>query len=151
MNPDLSKLPGIFDRYPQDAGSLIAVLQDIQKELRYLPSEALEETAKTLNVPLSRVFSVSTFYNTFTLIPRGEKVIRVCVGTTCHIRGAKQVQERLENELGIKAGETTPDGKYSLETVACVGACAMAPVVAVNGRFHGSVNVGNARKLLKKG
>lgn len=151
MNPDLGKLPEIFNRYPKNAGSLIAVLQDIQKEFHYLPSEALEETAKTLNVPLSKVFSVSTFYNAFTLVPRGDKVIRICVGTTCHIRGAKQVQERLENELGIKAGETTPDGKYSLETVACVGACAMAPVVAVNNRFYGHINVSNAKKLLKKG
>jgi len=151
MNPDLGKLPDIFNRYPQDAGSLIAVLQDIQKEFHYLPTEALEETARSLNVPLSKVFSVSTFYNTFTLIPRGEKVIRICVGTTCHIRGAKQVQERLENELGIRAGETTSDGKYSIETVACVGACAMAPVVAVNNRFYGGINVSNAKKLLRKG
>jgi NADH:ubiquinone oxidoreductase subunit E len=100
---------------------------------------------------LSKVFSVSTFYNAFSLIPKGEKVIRICVGTTCHIRGAKLVQERLENELGIKAGETTQDLKYTLETVACVGACAMAPVVAVNERFYGGVNVGNAKRLLKRG
>ncbi len=151
MNPDLSKLPQIFARYPQSAGSLIAVLQDIQREFHYLPSEALEKTAEALNVPLSKVFAVSTFYNAFSLIPRGDKVIRICVGTTCHIRGATQVQERLENQLGIKAGETTPDGKYTLETVACVGACAMAPVVAVNEQFHGGVTVGNAKKLLKKG
>jgi len=151
MNPDLTKLPSIFSRYPQNPESLIAVLQDIQREYHYLPAEALEETAKALRVPLSKVFSVSTFYNAFSLIPRGDKLIRVCVGTTCHIRGAKLVRERLENELGIKAGETTPDQKYTLETVACVGACAMAPVVAVNERFHGGVNVSNARKLLRKG
>lgn len=151
MKPDLSKLPDIFNRYPQNSESLISVLQDIQKEYHFLPPEALEETAKTLDVPLSKVFSVSTFYNAFSLIPRGEKVIRICVGTTCHIRGAKMVQERLENELDIKAGETTPDSKFTLETVACVGACAMAPVVAVNDQFHGGVTVGNAKKLLKKG
>lgn len=151
MKPDLSKLPDIFNRYPQNSESLISVLQDIQKEYHFLPPEALEETAKTLDVPLSKVFSVSTFYNAFSLIPRGEKVIRICVGTTCHIRGAKMVQERLENELDIKAGQTTPDSKFTLETVACVGACAMAPVVAVNDQFHGGVTVGNAKKLLKKG
>jgi NADH:ubiquinone oxidoreductase subunit E len=151
MKPDLSKLPDIFSRYPQNSESLISVLQDIQKEYHFLPPEALEETAKKLDVPLSKVFSVSTFYNAFSLIPRGEKVIRICVGTTCHIRGAKMVQERLENELDIKAGETTPNGKFTLETVACVGACAMAPVVAVNDQFHGGVTVGNAKKLLKKG
>jgi NADH-quinone oxidoreductase subunit E len=151
MNPDLGKLPDIFSRYPHKPESLIAVLQDIQREYHFLPSDALEETAKVLNVPLSKVFSVSTFYNAFSLIPRGEKVIRICVGTTCHIRGAAMIQERLENELGIRAGETTHDIKYTLETVACVGACAMAPVVAVNDQFYGSVSVGNAKKLLRKG
>ena len=151
MNYDLGKLPEIFDRYPRKPESLIAVLQDIQKEFHFLPSEALEETAKVLDVPMSKVFSVSTFYNAFSLTPRGEKVIRVCVGTTCHIRGSKQIQERLENELNIKAGETTADGKFTLETVACVGACAMAPVVVINDTFYGGVNVGNVKKLLKKG
>ncbi|MEA3297434.1 MAG: NADH-quinone oxidoreductase subunit NuoE [candidate division Zixibacteria bacterium] len=151
MNNDLSKLPEIFDRYPRKPESLIAVLQDIQKEFHFLPGEALEETAKTLNVPMSKVFSVSTFYNAFSLTPRGEKVIRVCVGTTCHIRGAKQIQEQLENQLAIKAGETTTDGKYTLETVACVGACAMAPVVAVNDEYHGGLNVSTVKRLVKKG
>jgi len=98
-------------------------------------------------VPLSKVFSVSTFYNAFSLHPRGEKVVRVCVGTTCHIRGAKQIQEQLENHLKIKAGETTKDLKFTLEVVACVGACAMAPVVAVNDEFHGGVTVAGCRKL----
>jgi len=151
MSYDLSKLTDIFDRYPRTPESLIAVLQDIQKEYHFLPSEALEETSEKLNVPLSKVFSVSTFYNAFSLIPRGEKVIRICVGTTCHIRGAKLIQERIENELGIKAGETTEDGKYTIETVACVGACAMAPVVAVNDKFYGGVKVSNCLGLLKKG
>ena len=127
MNYDLGKLPEIFDRYPRKPESLIAVLQDIQKEFHFLPSEALEETAKVLDVPMSKVFSVSTFYNAFSLNPKGETVIRVCVGTTCHIRGAKQIQEQLENLLKINAGETTKDLKFSLEVVACVGACSMAP------------------------
>ena len=151
MNQDLGKLAGIFDRYPRTPQSLIGVLQDIQREYHYLPSEALKQTATELGVPLSKVFSVSTFYNTFSLTPRGEKVIRVCIGTTCHIRGAKQLQERLEHDLGIKAGETTGDGKFTLETVACVGACAMAPVVAVNDDFHGGVKLAQTKKLLKRG
>ena len=151
MSQDLSNLPKIIDRYPQDPSSLIAVLQDIQKEYHYLPGEALEQTSKALSVPLSKVYSVSTFYNAFSLTPRGENVIRICVGTTCHIKGARQIQERLENELGIKAGETTAAGKYTLETVACVGACAMAPVVALNEDFHGGVSVASCKKLLRKG
>ncbi len=151
MNHDLSKLSAIYDRYPRKPQSLIAVLQDIQKEYNFLPCEALKQTAEELNVPLSKVFSVSTFYNAFSLVPKGEKVIRICVGTTCHIRGAKQIQEQLEDELKIKAGQTTEDLQFSLEVVACVGACAMAPVVAVNERYHGNVTVGSCKKLLKKG
>ena len=149
MNHDLSKLPEIYERYPKTPRSLIAVLQDIQKEFHFLPCEALKQTAEELNVPLSKVFSVSTFYNTFSLHPRGEKVIRICVGTTCHIRGATQIREQLQNHLKIKAGETTEDMKFTLEVVACVGACAMAPVVVVNEDFHGGVTVASCRKLAK--
>ncbi len=149
MNHDMSKLPEIFDRYPKSQESLIAVLQDIQKEYHFLPCEALEETARALDVPLSRVFSVSTFYNAFSLNPRGKNIIRICTGTACHIRGAKQIEEQAENFLKLKPGETSTDGEYTLEVVACVGACAMAPVVIVNGKYHGSVKVNNVKKLLK--
>jgi NADH:ubiquinone oxidoreductase subunit E len=149
MNHDLSKLPEIIERYPKTSQSLIAVLQDIQKEYHYLPCEALKETAKALDVPLSKVFSVSTFYNAFSLHPRGERVIRVCVGTTCHIRGAKLIEQQLETRLNIKAGQTTPDLKYTLEVVNCVGACAMAPVVIVNDKYYGSVKVSDYKKLLR--
>jgi len=99
MKVDLSRLPQILEGHPKDPQSLIGVLQDIQKEYRFLPGEALEETSRALKVPLSKVYSVSTFYNAFSLTPRGEKVIRICVGTTCHIRGARQVQQQLENCL----------------------------------------------------
>jgi NADH-quinone oxidoreductase subunit E len=149
MTHDLSKLPEILDRYPRRKESLIAVLQDIQQEYHFLPSEALKATAKALDVPLSKVFSVSTFYNAFSLYPRGEKVIRVCMGTTCHIRGARLIQDQLENRLSIKAGQTTPDLKFTLEAVNCVGACAMAPVVIVNGKYFGSVKVSDHKKLLR--
>jgi len=101
MKPDLSKLGAILERHPHEATALIAVLQDIQKEYHYLPAEALKEVSTALTVPLSKVYSVATFYNAFSLVPRGEKVIRVCMGTTCHIRGAGQILEQLENQLGI--------------------------------------------------
>jgi NADH-quinone oxidoreductase subunit E len=149
MNHDLSILPKIFDRYPRSPEALISVLQDIQKEYQFLPCEALEETARVLDVPLSRVFSVSTFYNAFSLHPRGEKVVRICVGTSCHIRGAAQIQEQIETQLKIKAGQTTPDMKFTIETVSCVGACAKAPVVIVNERYHGPVKVSDYKKLLR--
>jgi NADH:ubiquinone oxidoreductase subunit E len=150
MSHDRGKLEAIFDRYSRKPESLIAVLQDIQKEYRYLPGHALLETAEALSVPLSKVFSVSTFYNAFSLTPKGETVVRICVGTTCHIRGAKVIQQQIENMLSIKAGETTPDMKFTIEVVACVGACAMAPVVAVNDQFHGGVTVAGLKRLVKK-
>ncbi len=147
MNHDISKVPEIIERYPRDPGSLIAVLQDIQKEFNYLPCEALKATAEALDVPMSKVFSVSTFYNAFCLTPRGDKIIRVCMGTTCHIRGAKQLLEQLETRLNIKAGETTPDLKFTIEVVNCVGACAMAPVVIINEDYHGNCKVSDARRF----
>lgn len=149
MNHDLSKLPEIFDRYPRVPQSLIAVLQDIQKEFNYLPCDALKQTAEVFDVPLSKVFSVSTFYNAFSLKPKGDRIIRVCMGTTCHIRGAKQILEQIETKLNIKAGETTADMKFTVEIVNCVGACAMAPVVIVNKDYHGSVKISDTNKLLK--
>lgn len=151
MNHDMSKLPDIFGRYPQKPQSLIAVLQDIQKEFNFLPCEALKETAKHLDVPLSKVFSVSTFYNAFSLNPKGEKVIRICMGTTCHIRGAGLIQDQLESKLGIKAGQTTSDMKFTIEVVNCVGACSMAPVVIVNDKYYADVKVNQTKKILKGG
>jgi len=149
MTHDFSRLPELIDRHPRSPESLIMILQEIQREYRYLPCEALMQTAYALGVPLSRVFSAATFYNVFSLNPKGEKVIRVCVGTACHIRGAALIQDQLENLLHIKAGETSEDMKYTLEVVACVGACAMAPVVTVNEKYHGSVNPSRVKKLLK--
>ena len=149
MKHDMSKLPEIFDRYPKSQESLIAVLQDIQKTFQYLPCEALQETSKVLKVPLSKVFSVSTFYNAFSLNPKGDHVIRICVGTACNIRGAKLLQDQVEQALNIKAGQTTPDGKFTVEVVACVGACAMAPVVIMDEQYHGSVKISNVKKILK--
>jgi len=150
MTHDFSKLPEFIGRHPRSPESLIMILQDIQREYQYLPCEALKQTAQSLELPLSKVFSVATFYNAFSLTPKGKVVIRVCKGTACHIRGAEMIQEQLEHELGIKAGETTGDLEFSLEIVACVGACAMAPVVIVNDTYHAEVNVHSTRKLLKR-
>jgi NADH-quinone oxidoreductase subunit E len=125
------------------------VLQEIQREYHYLPPEAMKKTSETLQVPLSKVYSVATFYNAFSLERRGDNVVRLCKGTACHIRGANLIQEQVELHLGIKAGQTTPDYKVTLDVVACVGACAMAPVVIVNDKYHGSVKVNSVKKLLK--
>ncbi|RME20910.1 MAG: NAD(P)H-dependent oxidoreductase subunit E [Candidatus Zixiibacteriota bacterium] len=126
------------------------ILQDIQKEYHYLPCEALKEVASSLSLPLSKVFSVATFYNAFSLQPRGERTIRVCVGTACHIRGAKQIQHQFESLLGVKAGETTKDMKFTLEVVGCVGACALAPVVIVDDKYNGSFNVSRVKRVIGK-
>lgn len=151
MEHDIAKIKEVIGRSPADPSSLIAVLQDIQREFHYLPCEALKEAADILHVPLSKVFSASTFYNAFSLTPRGENIIRVCQGTACHIRGADQLLDQLEVGLQIKKGQTTPDMKFTLEVVNCVGACAMAPVMIVNDKYHANVRCDRAMRLAKKG
>ena len=151
MNPpvDLEITRAALARYPAEPRHLISVLQDLQLAYRYLPQPALEMTSKTLGVPLAKVYGVATFYKAFSLTPRGEKVLRVCTGTACHIRGAPHVLTELVTRLGIKPGETTEDLKFSLEAVNCVGACALAPVVVVNDAAHGNMDVTRARRLVK--
>jgi NADH:ubiquinone oxidoreductase subunit E len=149
MKHDFAKLPDLIERHPRSPESLIMILQEIQREYHYLPCEALLETARALDVPLSKVFSVATFYNAFSLTKQGEHVIRICKGTACHVRGAAVIQDQIENQLGIKPGETSKDEKFTLEVVACVGACAMAPVVIVDEKYHGTVNVNSVKRLLK--
>lgn len=149
MSQDFSKIPELIDRYPRSSESVIMILQEIQREYHYLPPEGIKQTAEALDLPLTKVYSIASFYKSLSLKPKGENVIRVCEGTACHIRGAKLIREQIETKLGIKAGETTADGKFSIEVVACVGACAMAPVVIVNDKYHGSVRVSSAKKLVK--
>ena len=146
---DLQATHEILGRYPAEPRHLISVLQDIQLHYRYLPKEALELVSQTLGVPMAKVFSVATFYKAFSLRPRGEKVLEVCTGTSCHIRGAPLILAELQTRLGIKPGQTTPDLKYSLEVVNCVGCCALAPVVMVNKVAHGNMTVSKVRRLVK--
>nr|MBN2277225.1 NAD(P)H-dependent oxidoreductase subunit E [candidate division Zixibacteria bacterium] len=147
---EIEKVREVIGQNPADKASLIAVLQDIQKEFHYLPQMALKEAADYMGVPLSKVYSAATFYKAFSLKPRGEKIVRVCKGTACHIKGADLILEQLETGLGIKAGETSEDLKFTIEIVNCVGACAMAPVMIVNDKYHGNVRVDKALKLVKK-
>ena len=150
MTHDMSKVKEIIGHNSRGPGALIAVLQDIQREFHYLPREALLETASGLGVPLSKVYSVATFYTAFSLTPRGEQIVRVCQGTACQLKGADLILERLQTVFGIQPGETTADMKYTLEGVGCVGICAMAPVVIINNRIHGKVRSDRAVKLVKK-
>ena len=130
--------------------SLISVLEEIQARYRYLPREAMILVSERLGVPLSQVYSVATFYNAFSLERRGRHEICVCVGTACHVRGAQRVLTRLEESLGIKPGETTSDWNYSLDTVHCLGACALGPIIVVDGEYSGQMHVKKVDELLTR-
>jgi NADH-quinone oxidoreductase subunit E len=132
-------IDAIMERHQYAGSKLVGILQDIQKELRYLTHDALRHVAGRLGVPLPRVYSVATFYRSFSLKPRGRHTISVCLGTACHVKGGVGVLEKLERELGIKAGETTFDERFSLESVRCVGCCGLAPVFVTDEDFHGKV------------
>ncbi|PIU51778.1 NAD(P)H-dependent oxidoreductase subunit E [Candidatus Desantisbacteria bacterium CG07_land_8_20_14_0_80_39_15] len=144
------KIKEILNRYKNESGALIPVMQDIQVEYRYLPKETLLFVARELKVPLSRIYSIANFYNAFSLKPKGEHLISVCLGTACHVRGGKRIAEEVERTLNIKSGETTPDLNFTLETVNCLGACALGPVVVVDGHYHGQMTSLKMKKLLSK-
>jgi NADH-quinone oxidoreductase subunit E len=143
------KVASILDNYQHDEGMLVSILQDIQAEYNYLPEEVLVEVSRALGAPLSQVYSVATFFKAFSLEPRGRYLINVCLGTACHVRGAVKVLEAVERELNIKAGGTTKDLKFTLETVNCVGACALGPIVIVNGEYHGQMKTDKVKALLE--
>jgi NADH-quinone oxidoreductase subunit E len=148
---DLAKADEIIDRYPRVEPSLIQVLQDVHRAYNYLPCDVLERVAEALEVPLAKVFSVSTFYKAFSLTPQGDTVIRVCMGTACHIRGAGQLVEELDRQLGIGPDETSEDLKFTVKTVNCVGACAMAPVMIVGEKYWGNAKPVRVPKYLAEG
>ncbi len=129
---DTAPVEEILGRYPREEASLIQVLQDIHRAYNYLPCDVLNKVADALDVPLAKVFSVSTFYKAFSLTPQGKTIVKVCTGTACHIRGAGQLIEEIGRQLSIGPGETTEDFGFTLKTVNCVGACAMAPVLIVD-------------------
>jgi NADH-quinone oxidoreductase subunit E len=133
------KVKQVLDKHRHDKSLLVDILQDIQAEIGYLPKDALQQTSRGLEIPLSRVYSVATFFKAFSLTPRGRHLINVCMGTACHVRGAVKVLESIEKKLKIKKGETTKDLKYTLETVNCVGACALGPMVIIGEDYHGEM------------
>jgi NADH-quinone oxidoreductase subunit E len=153
MQPETKELAAqvdsILDRYQHDPGMLVSILQDIQAEYNYLSREALERVSSCLSVPLSQVYSVATFFKALSLKPRGRHLINVCLGTACHVRGAVKVLEAMERELAIKSGETSEDLSFTLETVNCVGACALGPVVIIDGEYHGQMTSEKVKGVLK--
>lgn len=140
----------IVEKYDRRESSLIAMMQDIQKTEGYLPKEALVTVAKEVGVPLSRLYALATFYKAFSLTPRGRHTVHVCTGTACHVRGAEKLMDKLERDLGVKEGETTEDGRFTLEGVRCVGCCGLAPVVVVGENFHGKLSQKDLDKVLAK-
>jgi NADH-quinone oxidoreductase subunit E len=143
------KIDQIIDKYQGDASALIQVLLEIQRENRWLPKEALEKVSEKLEVPLNQIQHVATFYKAFSLVPRGRHEIQVCMGTACHIRGAPRVLDMVQDLLGIHPGETDLDLKFSLETVNCLGCCAMGPVMVVDGKYHGKTVPAKVSDVLK--
>jgi len=128
---------------------LIPILQDIQQDEGYLSLDAVVEVGKYLRMPTSKIFGVATFYNQFRFIPLGKYHIQVCRGTACHVLGSLTVMEEIEKNLGVKAGQTTRDGLFSLEVVYCIGACGLAPVISINGTFHTKVTSKSIKKILE--
>ena len=153
MSTGVEKLPervgAILDKYQRDKDSLVSILQDTQSEFGYLVREALMEISTGLDVPLSQVYSVGTFFRSFSLKPRGRHLVNVCLGTACHVRGAVRILETIEREIGIKPGETAEDLKFSLETVNCVGACALGPIVIIDGKYSGEMRTDKVKSLLE--
>jgi len=133
---DISKL---IDKYRGSDGGLVPLLQEAQDQVGYLPREVLEQVAEGLKLSLAKVVGVATFYSQFHLKPRGKNIIRICMGTACHVRGGASIMAKLEEELGIKTGETTKDLEFTLESVACIGACGLAPVMSINDEIFGKL------------
>ena len=145
IKPELDE---IFSRYKGKPDELIPILQEVQGQFRYLPSEAMLEIAHFLRIPESAVFGVSTFYAQFKFVPMGNHMVRVCRGTACHVRGAPRILDEVEKQLDIRPGETTDDMEYSLETIACFGSCALAPVMVVDDNVYGRVTPAKVRQIL---
>jgi NADH-quinone oxidoreductase subunit E len=144
-----SKIDKIIAKYQGDAGSLIQVLLEIQRENRWLPKEALDKVSKQLKVPLNRIQHIVTFYKAFSLVPRGRHEVHVCTGTACHVRGAPRLLDSVQDLIGIRPGETDMDLKFSLDTVNCLGCCALGPVMVVDGEYHGKMAPAKSEEVLK--
>ena len=137
----------IIESNGADRAASLAILQDVQREYIFLPREALELVAQRLNVPVGHIYQMATFFKAFSLKPKGEYVIKVCLGTACHVQGGPHILEELEHDLNLKSGQTSPDGKFSVEAVRCLGACALAPIVVVNEEVYGKMSTSAVSKL----
>jgi NADH-quinone oxidoreductase subunit E len=146
----LQTIDKIVADYGASRDSLISMLQDVQVQFHYLPEEAIRHISERLHLPLIQVYGVATFFRAFSLKPRGEHIVSICLGTACHVRGAPAVLDELERQLGIAPGDTSEDMQFTLETVNCLGACALGPIVVVDGKYYGQMTPGKVKGILKK-
>ncbi len=144
----IERIDAIIDKYVNEKGVLIQLLLDIQSELKWIPREAIMRINERLKIPVSEIYRVASFYTALSLKPRGKHLIRVCLGTACYIRGGGRILDTVEVALGITSKETSTDGKYTLETVNCLGCCALGPVVEIDGKYYGTPTPARARELL---
>ena len=144
------KVEEIIREYDSSRDSLISILQDVQSEYRYLPESILKLVARKLGLPLIQVYGVATFFKAFSLKPRGKHLLSVCLGTACHVRGAPAVLDEVERKLCIEPGETSEDMQFTLETVNCLGACALGPIIVVDGEYHGQIVPGKVQATINR-
>lgn len=147
---DEARLESIISRYEGEPYDLIPILQEIQDDYGFLPKDEVKVVAKRLNVPVTQVYSVATFYKMFSLIPKGKHQLKVCLGTTCHLKGGPRLLDSVSSRMGVEVGYTSKDGQFSLETVGCLGSCAQAPVMMVDDKYYARVTVDKVPKILKQ-
>jgi NADH-quinone oxidoreductase subunit E len=149
-NAEVFDICEVLEKYENDKKNTLAMLQDIQRKYNYIPREAMDSLSEQLDVPLSKLYSMATFYKSLSLKPRGRNIIRVCDGTACHIRSSQLLIDEIGGLLGIKPGETSEDGEFTLETVNCLGSCAIAPVMVMNEIYYGKVTTAKLRDIISK-
>jgi len=150
MQVDLGVVCEIIENHGYQMSSLIGTLQDIQASMNYLPRKALLQVAKSLDIPMTTIYEVATFYKAFSLEPKGRHTIQVCLGTACHVRGGARILSYLENRLDAKSGETTGDLAFTLESVNCLGACALGPMMVIDRKYYGKISTNKIESILKK-
>lgn len=150
MAEEMAQIEKIIERRRKHAGALVSILQDIQEIYNYLPKETLEIVSEKMGIPLIDVCGTATFYKAFSLTPRGEHIVTVCMGTACHVRGGPWIVEELERKLNVCPGDTTKDGLFTLETVNCLGACALGPIIVVDGEYYGQMTIKKVGEILPK-
>ncbi|MEK7398061.1 MAG: NAD(P)H-dependent oxidoreductase subunit E [Candidatus Poribacteria bacterium] len=147
---ELNMIDAIVGQHKRKSWALISILQDIQKEDGYLSSDVLKRVSEKMEIPLTRLYGVATFYKTLNLIPQGKHAITICAGTACHVRGSNRILNEIRGLLKVEPGETTEDGEFTLNVVNCLGACAIGPVVVVDGKYHGKMSASKVKDLLAK-